>query len=52
MYFVTVIFFGLFFHVLKKNGFKSVVISLTVAQGMGVCEQTVFYLCTLWYEFR
>ena len=43
MYFVTLIFFGLFFHVLKKkNGFKSVVINLTVAQDIEVCKQNVF----------
>ena len=39
---MILIFFGLFFSRFEKNGFKSVVISLTVVQDMGVCEQAVF----------
>ena len=39
---MILIFFGLFFSRFEKNGFKSVVISLTVVQDMGVCEQSVF----------
>ena len=52
MYFVTLIFFGLSFSMFLKNGFKSVVISLTVAQDMEVWEQTVFTYVHSGMNFR